>query len=113
MTMKQNAKVQGMMRLLWREIAEGEALTDALDRPDDSNRSNAVIKRTTGKFKLRSMASFGRELRALRLRVVALDQRVKQRIGGAAFAAFEDAFARQVHQDADAVNVVSMRRRVR
>ena len=112
MTVKQNARLQMMMRLLRQEIIEREAmLTDAHDRPD-SNRSNALTKRsTTGKFKPRSMASFNREIRQLRLRVIALDQRVKRGIGVAAFAAFEDAFAKQVEQEADASNVVRLRRR--
>ena len=114
MTVKQNAKVQMMIRQLRLEIAEREAtLSDALDRPDDSNRSNAVSKRTTGTFRPRSTASFDREIRQLRHRVIALDQRLKQRIGVAAFAAFEDDFAKQVERQADAVNVVRLRRRVR
>ena len=74
-----------------------------------------MIKRNTmtGKFKPRSIASFDRELRQLRLRVIALDQRVKQRIGAAAFAAFEDNFANQIEQDADTRNVVRLRRGLR
>ena len=70
-----------------------------------------MTKRTTGKFKMRSMASFDRELRQLRNRVIALDQRAKRLIGDAAFAAFEDDVANKIEQDADTGNVVRLRSR--
>jgi hypothetical protein len=41
---------------------------------------------------MRSVASFNREICQLRLRVIALDQRLKRKIGAAAFAVFEDDF---------------------
>jgi hypothetical protein len=61
----------------------------------------------------RSAAYFEREIRLLRQRVLALDQGLKQDSGATAFAVFENAFAEQVEQDADADNVVRLRRRVR
>ena len=78
-----------------------------------AHRSNALTKRTTGKFKMRSEASLNRELRQLRLRVIAMEHRTKRLIGDAAFAAFEDDVANLIEQDADTSNVVRLRRRVR
>ena len=53
------------------------------------------------------------ELHVMRLRVIALNRRLRQEIGPAAYAAFETDFAETVRRETDADNVVRLRRRMR